>query len=249
VHAVILPFLDQLPLYSSFNLSIPPFNIDWRNEPNSTSLSTVVTGFLCPSDGFEGEAAWTNDPACTGYGYQRHGFNGVFGDKAVRPAGITDGLSQTVTMAEWVLGTWDVNARSPVGNGTVIKQGNVEKDRLTLFTPQPLIAADQLELFIAACRGLTEDASDIARLGRGQFRAKGDFPYTAYNNTLNPGQHTCLNGEFVREGIWSASSRHRGVVNTFFADAHVTTTNYDIAVPVWQALGSRTGGEVVSAVE
>lgn len=248
VHAVILPFLEQRPLFDSFNLSVPPFDVDWRKEPNATALSTVVSGFLCPSDGFTGEAAWTNYPECTGYGYQRYGFNGAFGDKAVTPSGITDGLSQTVSMAEWVLGTWDVHATT-TGPTQVVKQGNVEKDRLTLHTPLPLIAPVQLELFIAACRGLTEDVSDVARVRRGQFWANGDFPNTAYNNTLNPGAHTCLNGEYVREGIWSAGSRHRGVVNTLYADAHVEATKNDISVPVWQALGSRAGGEVVSAVE
>jgi prepilin-type processing-associated H-X9-DG protein len=45
----------------------------------------------------------------------------------------------------------------------------------------------------------------------------------------------------------AARSKHPSGVNSLLADGHVQFIKDSIAVPTWQALGSRNGGEVVSA--
>ena len=45
----------------------------------------------------------------------------------------------------------------------------------------------------------------------------------------------------------AARSKHPGGVNSLMADGHVQFIKDTINVATWQALGSRNGGEVVSA--
>ncbi|MFO0954362.1 MAG: H-X9-DG-CTERM domain-containing protein, partial [Isosphaeraceae bacterium] len=45
----------------------------------------------------------------------------------------------------------------------------------------------------------------------------------------------------------TARSKHPGGVNSLFCDGHVQFVKNSVNVPAWQSLGSRNGGEVVSA--
>jgi prepilin-type processing-associated H-X9-DG protein len=45
----------------------------------------------------------------------------------------------------------------------------------------------------------------------------------------------------------AARSKHPGGVNSLLADGHVQFVKNSIDVATWQALGSRNGGEVISA--
>lgn len=248
-HTVALPYLDNSILYNAFNFSYSPINGSQPEPPNATAVKTSISAFLCPSDGLVStHTAWTNYAACTGYGYQRYGYNGIFAQTSMAPAAITDGLSHTVMMSEWVLGTGvgSVLAQVP-GGGQSSRQGAVQSDRLTLFTPESLAAPNQFELFLAACRGLTYDQADIALWLRGKPWADGELGKALYNNSLPPGSHSCLNGGLVIEGTWTAGSRHGGgAVTTLFADGHVKSVPSTIATAVWQSLGSKSGGEVVA---
>ena len=111
-HAMILPYLEQKPLYDQININ---FGVD--HSANSTSIRTALSVFHCPSDGqskslvdipYEHSdaglsctmassnlimSAGTVRPTCR---LCRDSFDGVFGrNLAIGPADITDGLSQT----------------------------------------------------------------------------------------------------------------------------------------------------------
>jgi prepilin-type processing-associated H-X9-DG protein len=47
--------------------------------------------------------------------------------------------------------------------------------------------------------------------------------------------------------IVSARSQHPGGANTLLADGSVRFVKDSTSIPTWRALGSRNGGEVVSA--
>lgn len=83
-------------------------------------------------------------------------------------------------------------------------------------------------------------------MNRGQYWASSNLSMSLYNHTVSPGSHSCLNGELVIPGAWTAGSRHPGGVNTLFADGHVSFVQKTIANRVWQAISSRAGGELVS---
>jgi prepilin-type N-terminal cleavage/methylation domain-containing protein/prepilin-type processing-associated H-X9-DG protein len=111
-HAMILPYLEQRPLYDQINVTL---GVD--HPANSTSIHTTLAVFQCPSDGqskalvdvpyeqagagiicaMAGSnsvmSAGTIRPTCRKC---RDSFDGVFGRNiAIGPADITDGLSQT----------------------------------------------------------------------------------------------------------------------------------------------------------
>ena len=46
---------------------------------------------------------------------------------------------------------------------------------------------------------------------------------------------------------WAFSSAHAGGVNFVFCDGSVRFYKGSIALPVWQALGTRAGGEILSS--
>ena len=43
------------------------------------------------------------------------------------------------------------------------------------------------------------------------------------------------------------SSRHPGGVNTLFGDGTVRFVKDTVSLPTWRALGTRNGGEIISA--
>jgi prepilin-type N-terminal cleavage/methylation domain-containing protein/prepilin-type processing-associated H-X9-DG protein len=111
-HAMILPYLEQKPLYDQINV-----NLAVDQPANATSIHTSLSIFHCPSDGLSQllvdvpsadanggvlctmatsnsiMSAGTIRPTCRKC---RDTFDGVFGrDLAIGPADITDGLSQT----------------------------------------------------------------------------------------------------------------------------------------------------------
>jgi prepilin-type N-terminal cleavage/methylation domain-containing protein len=109
---MILPFMEQQPLYDTVDLTLPVWIQPIRN--------TVVPVYLCPSDsGFGTKPSETHDIAVTHYvaseGYHWWpgpavpnfpfapgvDFQGVFaGGQATRMAKVTDGTSTTIVVAE-----------------------------------------------------------------------------------------------------------------------------------------------------
>ena len=109
---MILPFMEQQPLYDSVDKNLRVWDQPIR--------STVVKGFLCPSDaGFGEDPSRTHGIAVTHYvaseGYHwwpgaavpnypfapGADFQGVFaGGQSTRMSAITDGTSQTIVVAE-----------------------------------------------------------------------------------------------------------------------------------------------------
>ena len=144
VHARILPYIEQQTLANA---------IDYDDDPNAATnrtASLVQPGlFLCPSDtGFARSANWTNYAASYGDGFNLGTPNGAY-DWLTTPAGISDGLSQTVAMAEMVL--------SPL---------NATRDRLALaFKVSPSIRSR--DPFAEACSLLDPSTAVI-----GYFKGK-----------------------------------------------------------------------------
>ena len=138
--ALMLGFMEQQPLYNAANFSWSPFPT--ISNPNITVANTVISTFLCPSDPNAGSGqngdlsrgggslddyaeciggditgggwAWNNNGYTPGSGYWMPvGTNGVFA--WLNTYGIqqvTDGTSQTISFAEWLVG----DGRGPSGS-------------------------------------------------------------------------------------------------------------------------------------
>jgi prepilin-type N-terminal cleavage/methylation domain-containing protein/prepilin-type processing-associated H-X9-DG protein len=198
-----------------------------------TARSTTIAVFLCPSDRtLTSQGGGTNYAGNGGVGFNPSGSlrNGAFG-AALRD--FADGLSNTAAIAEWVRGDGDLQVR--------------DSKRSVFATPQRLIDQADLGRFGSQCHGLDPEHAQLEKLGKGQDWTRSGFGYSLYNHILGINDHTCTNSGLVDQGAWTAGSAHPGGANTLFADGHVVFVKDSIALEAWRALGTRNGGEAVSA--
>ena len=81
----------------------------------------------------------------------------------------------------------------------------------------------------------------------GSFWHVGTMYGARYNHVTTPNLWSCAIDHTDNDGAHTAASRHPGVVNVLFADGSVKAVKSSISRAVWRALGTRAGGEVVSA--
>jgi prepilin-type N-terminal cleavage/methylation domain-containing protein/prepilin-type processing-associated H-X9-DG protein len=266
-YAEILAQLDQQNLFSSFNFNLPP-----DTDPTTTPAAANVTGFttflevlLCPSDSApvlipvgNGLYATHNYPMNTGSGYSVvqnpapplfDRPNGVlFENSSVSPGAITDGMSSTVAIAETIRSIPGATyANNPLD--VFLITGNNSSSG-----PPITSDADYLSLCLSLPR-ITNQFQDTRGV-RWHYGAPG---HSLYNHRRPPNdrQPDCRGGlphSNRTDPIWNwlslnvtARSRHPGGASALVCDGHVSFFKNSINVQVWQALGSRNGGEAISA--
>jgi prepilin-type N-terminal cleavage/methylation domain-containing protein len=267
VHSQLLLYIEQGALYNSINFNIPPetpgmagdvaFMPAYQNtnRENATSSVTQVSVFLCPSDGsanllgqwpggnnYLGNLqTWACDlsenfPSTVSPGEQQQGI--FYYQSAVRLAQITDGTSNTVFFSEKIRGTDtnDPDARSD----SMVMSGTI--------TPTPTA----IDATFAACQALNPMTTLRLTRRQGMSWVMGEMCCTAYNHVAPPNGKTCAGTGFP--GTMAnmpmqvpPSSRHAGGVNAMMGDGTVRFIKGSISLPTWRALGTRAGGEVVSA--
>ncbi|MGH7127443.1 MAG: DUF1559 domain-containing protein, partial [Planctomycetaceae bacterium] len=168
IHLVLLPYLGQQSLYDRFD----------RNGDSDTEHEKVegfvVPQFICPSDpqavlspSFD-RMVGTNYAGNTGAGVQNYGWNGLFGmprHGPLRVQEVTDGLSNTASMAEILPGD---------GSGHLL--------RTNWNVPQTLNGNGQLEEFAEYCDSVTVPAVPAGgeMWLRGRPWSYADQGYTLY---------------------------------------------------------------------
>ena len=246
MHAQVLPFLDQGPLFSQLNFTLAPFYPDTTgdprvingNGPNETAAVVVVSTFLCPTDRNRMPSRpWgaNNYRSCNGGSWSGRLGDGLFGQgSAIRPADIGDGLSQTAAMSERIRGHDDFQ----------------QIDRLSDISRMP---APWTETgFQRWCLGLTDQEAaalphNPSDANSGHTWLEGNMTWTRYNHLLPPGNRACANGLTWNGVAMSATSFHTAGVNLLMADGSVHFVKNAVDPKLWQALATIRGGEVVSA--
>ncbi len=257
-HAAILPYMDGANLYNLIDFNTRPTFVEPPVAPYSQNVIaalTVIPMYLCPSDlgSVPGNSyACTNYVACTGSGanatarYIRKG-DGVMMDVkllgVVKFAAITDGLSNTVAFSEQTLG----NGYVAGGNGSgsipastppvspalqVLNLTAAQNDTITGTDPSP-----------ANC--VVGAAGSWAGI-RGAKWMNGHFGDTLYNHGLTPNSHQfdCGNNSH-NAGLTAARSHHIGGVHALLCDGSTRFVSDSVDYTIWQALGSKQGGEVL----
>jgi prepilin-type N-terminal cleavage/methylation domain-containing protein/prepilin-type processing-associated H-X9-DG protein len=243
--AMMLPYTEQVALFDSLNF------VGWAAAPgsewNATTQRTTLAVLLCPSDIDRLTAAQGHANYCTNAGTD-HNFapkgppSGLFAQSpycpsAVRFADIVDGLSQTVAVSERVKGLANTSdAYDPLTPSSSL----VEASGLQAATPDYYRACTRTAPTLGVPLHLNRDIG-----GLGAYWFYGGPTSTRYNHLMPPNTWSCASGQ--TDGAYTASSRHPGVVQVLFADGSTHAMKQTIAVPVWWALGTRAGGELVSA--
>ncbi len=266
-YAELLGQLDQQSLFNCFNFNIAPDSdpTTTASAANSTGFETFLTVLICPSDSApvlvpvgNGMYATHNYPMCTGSGYSVvqnpapplfDRPNGVlYENSAVTPAAITDGMSSTVAVSETIRSIpSSTYASNPLG--VFLVTGNNS-------TTGPPLTSDAD--YASMCLSLPPTTTQFqdTRGVRWHYGAPG---HSLYNQLRGPNdrQPDCRGGlphSIRTDPIWNwlslnitARSLHPGGVNALFCDGHVSFIKNSIGLLVWQGLGSRGQGEIISA--
>jgi prepilin-type N-terminal cleavage/methylation domain-containing protein/prepilin-type processing-associated H-X9-DG protein len=253
VHGRILPFLEQSGVFNTAN-----FSLNKELPANSTTIRLSISAFLCPSEVSQepsthdyGVAGVSSYGSSSGDWFVWGGFDGpenrsAFGpNRARRLAQFLDGLSGTILMAE--VKTYlpcyicDGVGLAQIKNPLIVPPTNAD----------PHAVAP--EYFSGSCRyyalGHTE-WSDGAAHSSGFTTAW--TPNTKILATAAGNIDMDLNGINEEDGgptfgALTSRSYHPGGVNILLGDGSVRFVKNGIAGPVWRALGTVKGNEVVGS--
>jgi prepilin-type N-terminal cleavage/methylation domain-containing protein/prepilin-type processing-associated H-X9-DG protein len=271
----LLPYMEQGSAYAAFNIQIDmcTYNNGTGPHENDTAQMALINSFVCPSDGatqkigvniayanyFASLGATQCQEAGSAYSNmepinQRWGiyisqitygsvscFNGTPNPdyepiSPVTVASVTDGTSNTAAFAEAWRGHEIGTTLPPIGDLTIVLIYSANLDNLA---PPNCTPAARF--------------STYRYRGQEYYRAFG--PTANYTHTLPPNSplYDCgTNADpnainnYSRTHL-AARSYHPGGVNVNFADGSVKFVKNTVNLLVWNGLGTRAGGEVISA--
>jgi prepilin-type N-terminal cleavage/methylation domain-containing protein/prepilin-type processing-associated H-X9-DG protein len=260
--ALMLPYLEQTPLYNAANFSFSPEIADGTAHPmNSTVTRTIVSLFLCPSDANAGKRNINSYSASAGttVGMIQEDSAGVFGVfYNTNISGITDGSSSTIAFAECLVGDGRGNGRGNAnppshyrGNG-VMGGGPGDFDLVDAnLDPNRVMTALQY------CATTMQNSTTQITDQRGWRWASGVKGHAQFNTITTPNdaqykfticRHGC--------GPWcqpensisiGSGSNHSGGACVLMADGSVKFIKDSIQRATWWALGTKAGNETLSA--
>jgi prepilin-type N-terminal cleavage/methylation domain-containing protein/prepilin-type processing-associated H-X9-DG protein len=255
-HALLLPYMDQSPLYNSCNFS---WNVWYGtgNLINSTVWNTKVSAFLCPSDNLVGTSFINSYYGSFGTGTNPWSTltNGIFAPEqsSVSIAAVTDGTSNSISHVEGLC-------------GSTIKYNTPWRQYISgvLGTVPCCLLLNDARTNLPAVMGLAQKCMSLIQAG--QYGTNNDrglrwqtgSPGLSLTNiilTPNSGQYQfsgcrwdCSAGCGVDFGhLHVPSSNHPGGVNTLFADGSVHFVKNGVSQTVWMSLGSIDGSEPISS--
>jgi prepilin-type N-terminal cleavage/methylation domain-containing protein/prepilin-type processing-associated H-X9-DG protein len=273
-HAAMLPFLEQQAIYNAinFNFGCEDDTGQYCFKVNATATRGKVSVFCCPSDPNAGVPDHNGDPDTNSYygcigtttnllntntsiGPFLTGLNGPLQSTGIftwqmsyRISTITDGTSNTIAFAEGLVGNQSLaKGQKRIGmTGVSIPAAAIALDPRVngILTPQ---------LAIQACSQAWTSGSYSLDRQRGESWAHGCQDMTLFNTIATPNlfQDDWTNCSAVGSGAMSSLSNcdswHPGGVNACMADGSVKFLKDSINQVSWWALGTKSGGEVVSA--
>jgi len=252
--------IEQQALFNAFNMSVQAVaGAAAQFTPiNTTVVNTSVATYLCPSD--TGATVFKNGTNYGGsFGAQFNTLSRITSSAGVGVgmfAGLvsygvrdcTDGTSNTIAFSERLMGD-NTNAQT---NGAetyacVIWPGsNATGSGADMVMPPGIVT---LQAYIKTCDSMRAAGTAGQSNGAASTWAAGrtnEGPVVNELLTPNSTHANCFNVAQTT-GLMTARSRHSGGVNTLMADGSVKFIKDSINQTTWWALGSKGGGEVVSA--
>lgn len=257
--ALILPQMEQTPLYESIDFKFPPetpgmagvvnFMPPWVNPggQNAAASRTLVSEFLCPSDVgvptdwpgqnnyVANQGSWlcdrTSQPAGPADTNPNETNPGVmFLRSGIKLAQIRDGQSQTCLFSEHRRGEGTPNPQTDMF--IIPHQTTLDGTYTTCQSINPLAAVPLTSKW-------------------GASWVMGENCCSLYNHTSTPNTYTCGGVGFPGTMTNMAmqvppTSWHPGGVNVLMGDGRVTFIIDQIDIATWRALGTRAGREVIT---
>jgi prepilin-type N-terminal cleavage/methylation domain-containing protein/prepilin-type processing-associated H-X9-DG protein len=247
-------------LYNSFNFMIACVNGCTDATANSTTRNSVMATYLCPSDAITPHIFGSSYAGSYGpqwhWGLPPDPQTGAFASAlAVPVAQFLDGTSNTVFVLEVLRGDGATSlARADIYDSQTWSFGNVTFPAgiagLTTYRQQcqALRAADAASpgQAIATSRQWSNAHAywSNGRVGIGPIASVALTPNSKFPDCAS---WTITNVGPAGAGLYAARSNHPGGVNTLFGDGSVKFIKDSISETTWWAIGSKAGGEVVSA--
>jgi prepilin-type N-terminal cleavage/methylation domain-containing protein/prepilin-type processing-associated H-X9-DG protein len=156
----------------------------------------------------------------------------------------TDGTSNTIAYSESVM--------NPSTTGRMVRWEGVNNVGMSpsFLQLDARTVPGAIQTALAACDNAWMNGGSFDNQ-RGRDWAHGAMAQTLFNTLVPPNgrkwTHCSNTGSTVMAAISNASSYHPGGVNTLMADGSVKFMKESIAQNVWQSLGTRNAGEVISA--
>jgi prepilin-type N-terminal cleavage/methylation domain-containing protein/prepilin-type processing-associated H-X9-DG protein len=255
---LMLPYMEQTPTWNAINFAFGMYAFS-PNSPDvvqGTATISVINSFICPSDG-QGKGRnnyraingtnwdwWSRDPGAGPLTRTQRG-----GQTIGTIAGVTDGLSITMTFFERLRGS---------GQNTIARKGDVftggpgeQWGMPTYIISNPKDLAYFTQTVEPACTNFVKANPTSFWPWGGQWWSAGEYTNSVGNANLTPNSKTpdcsAWGGVGTGIGTFSARSAHPGGVNVLFGDGHVQFIKDSIGQVVWLSLATRNAEEVVSA--
>jgi prepilin-type N-terminal cleavage/methylation domain-containing protein len=259
-HSMILPYLDQAPLYNSIDFKLPPdtpgmagvipFMPPYTSPGgvNTIACQSPVPVFLCPTDSSQGpgwrgqnnyvgnQGGWLCDRADQPGGANdiapTETSSGIFYFLSrVRAADVHDGMSQTAFFSEKIRGQGNPNPRTDM-----------------FVIPNQTSLDDTYN----TCSSLNTLAATPLTSKWGYSWVMGENCCTLYNHVSGPNSNTCAGIPFPGSMTNMAmqvppSSHHIGGVHLMMGDGSVNFLSDSVDLRVFRSMGTRKGNEVYSS--
>lgn len=248
----VLPYMDGAAFCETFK-GIQGDFVTGRGDPRWSEielklLETAPPGFHCPSDPLR-LAGTLSYPGNAGTWVPQFGYNGIFREGGKSPevvlltgqitaADVTDGLSNTMMVSEWLHGS-DPLPKSPVGSKVA--------RRWIWHLPINVGQGADVETLVDHCRLVPKYAPE--QFGWRRAGALG-YPwfysppgYATYYHAMTPNKASCkawVGGWGILGGLYTAGSLHINGVNAAFADGRAKFISDDVDPAVWRDYGSRS---------
>jgi prepilin-type N-terminal cleavage/methylation domain-containing protein/prepilin-type processing-associated H-X9-DG protein len=238
--ALLLGYMEQNPIYSSVNFSIPPVASFDNSAVANTVLLIRISSFLCPSDGKAGK------------NYINNYYGSMGSSIGYTTQYVTDGTANTIAFSERLVGDPNSGSHRTRGNGMVDVPGGSLWESLDVQTDFNGITAT----FQACNAAYQVIQNNSASQSAGQYWAWGCPGMTLFNVVVPPNssqypwgscRQGCPNCGTDNSHIINASSNHPGGCNVLFADGSVRFSKSSLDPRTWWALGTIAGGEIVSS--
>ncbi|WP_422928266.1 DUF1559 domain-containing protein [Singulisphaera sp. PoT] len=270
VLAQLLPYLELSSTYNAFNFEwcLSGYGL---STANGTAQMQIVSAFNCPSDpntikffdlGYASYCASLGATAAQRLGTAAASFEsvtsraGIFNVIAldtssttypnknrampVTVASVTDGTSNTALFAE----TKRSRAANTTADGAGWTSGILPTDPVNFL----YISNGDLGTAPNCAYGTSGYAGRLTYRGQQYYRNLPICGYYSHTLTPNSKWFDCgVYGTAFNNGHMAARSYHPGGANVCFADGSVHFIKDAVSATTWLALGTRAGGEVVSA--